>query len=196
LKFLALAVLALTVDTGAAGAQSTERYDRAFRKYSRRFFGPAFDWRVFKAQAIAESGLDSAAASRAGARGLMQLMPSTFAQIQSKNPEFHSVDDPESNIAAGIYHARSLWRLWRSSVATPDRATFMFGSYNAGRGTILRAQQLAAARAYDPALWGSIVAVAPDVPRWRHRETLTYVSRIETNLGRLDAQGRLVRRAP
>ena len=125
----------------------------------------------------------------------MQLMPSTFAQIQSKNPEFHNVDHAESNIAAGIYHARSQWRLWRGSVAAEDRTTFMFGSYNAGRVPILRAQDLAAVRAFDPTRWASVEAVAPDVPRWRHRETLNYVRRIEGNLARLDAQGSVVRRA-
>ena len=125
----------------------------------------------------------------------MQLMPSTFAQVQSRNPELQSVDHPESNIAAGIYHARSLWRLWKASVAPEDRTTFMFGSYNAGRVPILRAQDLAAARAFDPARWASVEAVAPDVPRWRHRETLRYVRRIDANLARLDERGRVVRRA-
>ena len=190
-----LAAFLVALAAPAAAPRPTERYDATFRKYSRRFFGPAWDWRLFKAQALTESGLDSAAASRAGARGVMQLMPSTFAQIQSKNPEFHSVDHPESNIAAGIYHARALWRLWRGSVATEDRTTFMFGSYNAGRVPILHAQELAAARAFDPARWASVEAVAPDVPRWRHRETLNYVRRIEGNLARMDARGRLVRRA-
>jgi soluble lytic murein transglycosylase-like protein len=35
-------------------------------------------------------------------------MPSTFEQIQSKNPEFTSIDDPEANIAAGISYDRHL----------------------------------------------------------------------------------------
>ena len=51
------------------------------------------------------------------------------------------------------------------------------------------------ARAFDPARWASVEAVAAEVPRWRHRETLTYVRRIEANLARLDARGRVVRRA-
>jgi hypothetical protein len=71
----------------------------------------------------------------------------------------------------------------------------MFGSYNAGRVPILRAQELAAARAFDPTRWASVEAVAPDVPRWRHRETLNYVRRIEGNLARMDPRGRVVRRA-
>jgi len=33
-----------------------KKFDRHFSKYSKRYFGPAFDWRFFKAQAVAESG--------------------------------------------------------------------------------------------------------------------------------------------
>ena len=31
--------------------RATERFDDTFRKYTKRYFGPAVDWRVFKAQA-------------------------------------------------------------------------------------------------------------------------------------------------
>ena len=30
------------------------KYDQYFSKYSKRYFGPGFDWHLFKAQAIAE----------------------------------------------------------------------------------------------------------------------------------------------
>ena len=48
-----------------------DRYDETFKKYSKRYFGVGYDWRVFKAQALAESGMDTAAVSWVGARGLM-----------------------------------------------------------------------------------------------------------------------------
>jgi len=85
----------------------SERYDPTFRKYTKRYFGPAFDWKYFKAQGIAESGLDSTAKSWVGARGVMQLMPSTYRDIASHRPEFGTIDQPEWNIAAGIMHDRS-----------------------------------------------------------------------------------------
>ena len=47
-------------------ARDADRYDPAFRKYTKRFFGPAFDWRHFKAQGLAESGLDRVAGVLAG----------------------------------------------------------------------------------------------------------------------------------
>jgi membrane-bound lytic murein transglycosylase F len=184
----------LVLVSSAAGQGVTSRYDDVFRKYSKRFFGVGFDWRMFKAQAMTESNLNPDASSRAGARGIMQLMPSTFLEVQSKNPGWASIDDPEWNIAAGIYYDRRLWRLWRDSVDTEDHRHFMFGSYNAGRSPILRAQGLARRRALDPRYWASIEAVADLVRRWRHRETITYVQRIQGNLARMDERGRVVRK--
>jgi soluble lytic murein transglycosylase-like protein len=120
-----------------------ERYDELFRKYSKRFFGVGYDWRYFKAQGMAESNLDSAARSYVGARGIMQLMPTTFAQIQSRRTEFESIDHVEWNIAAGILHDRYLWQRWLVLGAVDDRRRFMFASYNAGEGPILRARGMA-----------------------------------------------------
>jgi membrane-bound lytic murein transglycosylase MltF len=161
------------------------RYDETFRKYSKRFFGIGYDWRTFKAQAMAESDLNPRARSRVGARGLMQLMPSTYRQIQSANPELRSIDDPEWNIAAGIEYDRYLWQLWDDHETDVDRRSFMLGSYNAGRATILRAQAAARRDSLDHRRWRSIETVAPRVRGWRHGETLAYVRKIDGNLSRL-----------
>src|SRR5437763_346807 len=72
----------------------TERYDPTFKKYSKRYFGPAFDWKYFKAQSYAESRLNANATSYVGARGLMQLMPSTYQEIASHRPDFGAIDQP------------------------------------------------------------------------------------------------------
>jgi membrane-bound lytic murein transglycosylase F len=159
-------------------AGDTGRYDDVFSKYSKRFFGPGFDWRVFKAQGLAESNLNPEARSWVGATGIMQLMPSTFAEVQSKNPELTDVNHPEMNIAAGIYYDRQLWKAWKDHESTRDRLSFMLGSYNAGRGTINRAKTRAVEEKLDGREWLSIETVAPRVTRWRHQETLTYVQRI------------------
>ena len=78
-------------DSTRAAARDQSRYDDIFKKYSKRYFGAPFDWRFFKAQGIAESELNANARSWVGARGIMQLMPSTFAAIASKRPEFRSI---------------------------------------------------------------------------------------------------------
>jgi membrane-bound lytic murein transglycosylase MltF len=196
LKMILFTVLLATACAAQAKAQSTvsARFDDAFRKYTKRFFGPGFDWRIFKAQSMTESNLNPDAVSRVGARGLMQLMPSTFEEIRTRNPELGQINDPEWNIAAGIYYDRQLWRHWTTGAADTDRQPFMFGSYNAGRGTILRAQKVAIGKSLEPHLWMSIQNVAPDVPGWRHQETIDYVQRIQFSFGRMDNRGRVIKK--
>jgi soluble lytic murein transglycosylase-like protein len=178
----------------------TDRYDPTFRKYSKRFFGVGFDWRYFKAQAMAESDLIPTARSWVGARGLMQLMPATFQEIQSKSPELESIDDPEWNIAAGIKHDRYLWRLWKNHGSSDERRACMFASYNAGQGTLGRAHGAARAEQLDDMTWSSIETIAPRIERWRYRETLSYVSKIHKNYLRLKKESepgaRLERQTP
>ena len=161
--------------------KATERYDPIFRKYTKRYFGVGTDWRLFKAQGMAESDLTPTARSRVGARGIMQLMPSTYGLIQSALPHFGAIDNPEWNIAAGILHDRDLWTLFKRDVGDEERWRFMFAGYNAGEGTIIRARRAALAERLDDRTWESIERVAPRVERWRYLETLGYVRTIERN---------------
>jgi len=190
---LLVGLFALSSPSTAAAHTVTDRYDDTFRKYSQRFFGPGYDWRVFKAQAMAESNIDMNAKSWVGARGIMQLMPSTFSEIRSKNPEMVAINKPEWNIAAGIYYDRELWKRWTDQQGEQSSQAFTMASYNAGRGTLLRAQDVARLKVLDPAIWINIETIAPNVPRWRHEETLAYVQRIEANLAKMDADGRIVK---
>ena len=188
-----IALLALAAGAQASAEMVTDRYDDTFRKYTKRFFGPGYDWRIFKAQAMAESNISMEAKSWVGARGIMQLMPGTFKEIQTKNPEIIAIDDPEWNIAAGIYYDRQLWGQWQKDSGEPYRRRFMFASYNAGRGTLLRAQKVARSRKLDPGVWPSIQSVAPHVPKWRHEETLGYVEKIDKHAASMDEEGRVGR---
>jgi soluble lytic murein transglycosylase-like protein len=162
-------------------ARESKRFDAIFQKYAKRYFGAGTDWRWFKAQGMAESDLTPTARSRVGARGIMQLMPSTYGQIKSALPRFGAIDDPEWNIAAGILHDRDLWTLWNRDVPEDQRWAFMFASYNAGEGTIMRARRTAVAERLDQSRWPAIERVAPKVERWRYSETLGYVRTITAN---------------
>jgi membrane-bound lytic murein transglycosylase F len=176
--------LLASLDTAAQERQATRqsrRYDSIFQKYAKRYFGAGTDWRWFKAQGMAESDLTPTARSRVGARGIMQLMPSTYGQIKSALPRFGKIDDPEWNIAAGILHDHDLWELWNRDVPEDQRWAFMFASYNAGEGTIMRARRTAAAERLDQSRWPAIERVAPRVERWRYSETLGYVRTINAN---------------
>ena len=193
-----VAAVALVTTVAAATAPyawaqaPSDKYDDTFRKYTKRSFGPGFDWRIFKAQGMAESNLNPEARSSVGARGIMQLMSTTYKEVRSKNPELGKIDNPEWNIAAGIAYNRQLWTQWKPDTDAGHLLEFMFGSYNAGRGTLLRAQRVARDRALDQRVWPSIQTVAPSVPRWRSIETLTYVDRIKANLLRMDDKGRVI----
>ena len=152
----------------------TDRYDALFRKYAKRFFGPGFDWRWFKAQGIAESGLQENAESWVGAKGIMQIMPATLREIAEKSdlPVLDN-DDPGANIAAGIFYDRTLYERWDDIPQTRERLAFTFASYNGGRSRILRAQDACNA---DCVLWAHVTGHAPD-------ETRGYVARIMTLMG-------------
>lgn len=155
----------------------TDQYDDYFRKYTKRYFGPNFDWRWFKAQGIAESALKPKAASHVGAQGVMQIMPATFEEIKDENPYFTHVEEPRWNIAAGIFYDRMLYKKWSDKVAvTDDRLAFTFGSYNAGLGNILNAWKRAG-RVEDPGeQWAKTSPFAPG-------ETRAYVARIRGLMG-------------
>jgi soluble lytic murein transglycosylase-like protein len=161
--------------------RATERFDPIFKKYTKRYFGVGTDWRWFKAQGMAESDLTPTARSRVGARGNMQLMPSTYGQIRTALPQFGAIDNPEWNIAAGILHDRDLWTLWKNELDEPERWRFTFAGYNAGEGTIMRARKTALAAKLDNRTWPNIESVAPTVERWRYTETLEYVRKIQAN---------------
>mgnify|MGYP001389938998 CR=1 FL=1 len=178
---LALMLSQVEPNTEAQYAQYNEftKFDRYFSKYSKRYFGIAFDWHYFKAQDVAESSLQTDAESPAGAVGIMQIMPSTFADIRERHPAIKGpLDSPRWNIAAGIWYDRQNYVSWSESRPFDDRLKFMFGSYNAGRGNILQAQRKAQDQGLNANLWQSIEKELPSVTGRHSRETLTYVSRI------------------
>jgi membrane-bound lytic murein transglycosylase F len=167
---------------------SNTRYDDLFKKYTRQYFGPGFDWKVFKAQAMAESNLSVTAKSWVGARGIMQLMPATYREIQTKNPELGQVDDPRWNIAAGIFYNKKLYEAWKEMGSIQTRLSYVLGSYNAGRGTLLNAKQTVQKEGLDEQQWRNVEDHAHKVPRWRYTETLNYVRRIQSFYGELSSR--------
>ena len=158
---------------------SVTKYVSYFKKNTKHCFGPGFDWRYFKSQAIAESNLNSDAKSHAGAKGIMQIMPKTFEEIKYKNSSIKgTAQQPKWNIAAGIYYDRAIWNLWKAKRPFGDRLAFMFGSYNAGKGNILKAQEIAQKKGMNPNMWSSIEKNLMEVTGKCSRETIGYVNKI------------------
>lgn len=160
----------------------TKKYDTHFRKYSKRYFGVGFDWRWFKSQGIAESGLKNSAKSSVGAVGIMQILPSTYADIHKKSPYLSSgtLDDPRWNIAAGIFYDRILYKRWQKTLDTssPEDDLYMtFASYNAGHGRISRVVRRTKKQKGNIAGWEDIKQHVPS-------QTRHYVKRIKFLMGK------------
>jgi soluble lytic murein transglycosylase-like protein len=75
----------------------------------------------------AESGYNAGALSKAGARGLMQLMPDT-----AKRYGVHNVMDPAENISGGVKYLRDLMVLFDGNMELAVAA------YNAGENAVIR----------------------------------------------------------
>lgn len=73
-----------------------------------------------------ESNLDHAARSEAGARGLLQVMPPTAAELRL------DPDHPDSNVLAGARYLKSMMGRF-------DSADLALAAYNAGPGAVERA---------------------------------------------------------
>ena len=158
-----------------------KQYDGHFRKYSKRFFGPAFDWHYFKAQAVAESNLRPDAKSYVGAEGIMQIMPRTFEEIKHKSKLIQgTATEPKWNIAAGIWYNKQQFDFWQKGRSLEERLKFMYGSYNAGRGNLLKAQREAIDAGLNPRIWQSMYNALPKVTGKHSEETLGYVEKIFT----------------
>ena len=181
--FLAALVLGLFLLVGravAAPGVDSGRYDDDFRREARLRFGYGTDWRWFKAQGIAESGLDPAVCSAAGACGLMQFMPGTALAMGLQN-RF----DARASIRAGIAYDKQLWDEFTAPRPLTDRLFFTFAAYNWGLGHVLRrAQPCARERFGADHLFRHI---APCLPA----ETQDYVPRIQAWRERLRARAGL-----
>ena len=144
-------------------------------------FGMGFDFKWFKAQAIAESKLKKDAKSWVGAKGIMQIMPKTFEEIKEKNPIFNNVYVPRWNIAAGIYYDKKMYNFWKNERPFLDKLRFAFASYNAGPQNILKGQKYCDKKKKgDCNLWKHVEPYGPNIKSWRHQETQKYIREIFT----------------
>ena len=82
---------------------------------------------LVKAVALVESGFNPKAVSSAGARGLMQLMPSTAKRYGISN-----LHDPYQSLKAGAAHLRDLLDEYDGNV------TLALAAYNAGSGAVAK----------------------------------------------------------
>lgn len=84
---------------------------------------------LVKAVIQVESNFNPDAISRAGARGLMQLMPGTAARYSVAT---HQLANPRANIDAGVKHLAYLKTLF------PNNLDFVLAAYNAGEYNVMK----------------------------------------------------------
>lgn len=177
--FPAIAVLAVTPAAAANAPPAAHPYAAHVAQAAQRFRIPeAWIWAVMRV----ESYGNPAAISRAGAMGLMQIMPGTWAILTARYRLGGNPWDARANIHAGAAYLREM-------VDRYGDLPTAFAAYNAGpgrvddwrqRGRPLPAETLAYVAKIAPILDMSGVAspaalpaTAPAAPSWREATLFT-----------------------
>ncbi len=159
------------------------RWDDLIRRYAGHY---GLDWRLVAAQMYEESRFDETQVSPAGAAGLMQIMPATARELGLETRE-----DPEGSIRAGTEYLSGLIRRFDPDLPLATRIRFALASYNAGRGHVQDARDLAARLGWSPDEWyGSVerALLLLQLPEYyrgtrygfcRANETVRYVQEID-----------------
>src|SRR5947209_13646074 len=143
---------------------------KLFEQYAERY---KFDHLLILAQAYQESRLEQNCKSRAGAIGVMQVLPQTGTLMKVGD-----IKRLEPNVHAGVKYLRSIIDKYFSDpqISDYDRTLFAFAAYNAGPTRVRSLRKKAARQQLDPNVWfGNVEMVASQVVG---TETVHYVSNI------------------
>lgn len=156
---------------------SFDRYDDDIRHAVKIYWKADFDdWKYWKAQLYQESLLDPSAVSPVGAIGLAQFMPATWNDIsRSLGWSGVSATQADAAIEAGAFYMARLRRGWSAPRPSLDRHHLAEASYNAGTGSILKAQ----AACGGATNWPQISPCLALVTGALSQQTLDYITRID-----------------
>lgn len=155
------------------------QYDAIIKSATCDLLPKDFDWRLIKAQLIAESNLNESARSSVGALGIAQFMPKTWDQVRCDMglPAHASCDHAQYAIPGCCFYMEQMWDSWNVKREPIDRYCLALASYNAGIGNIVKAQKLAD-NVND---YASIIKKLPMVTGTANtKQTTDYVRRILT----------------
>lgn len=111
------------------------------------------DWRLILAIIHQESFFDSMAVSRAGAFGLMQIMPRTGMGLQSQL-NLEDTRSAKNNLIAGIHYYANLVATFEAF--GEDKYKFALASYNAGLARMIDVMTIAAYYEKDYKKWDEV----------------------------------------
>jgi membrane-bound lytic murein transglycosylase MltF len=158
--------------TSEAELRKFQQMVELFKRYSTQY---QFDYLMISAQAYQESQLDQSARSKAGAVGVMQVLPKTARDPVVAIPDVTKLDN---NIHAGVKYLRFMTDRYfdEPGMDATNRTLFAFAAYNAGPAKVARLRKQAAREGLDPDVWfGNVEHVAAKVIG---RETVQYVGNI------------------
>jgi len=139
---------------------------------------PGMDYRLFKSLLFTESKLNPFARSQAGALGLAQFMPDTWAEWAPKAGHAGKpATDPEAAIFTGAAYLAYLIDKWTSPRPEMDRLCLAMLSYNAGFKHALTAQKIAKGSVMYRDIVGSLAKV-PGLSAIRVKDGQNYASKI------------------
>ncbi len=125
-------------------------YDDMIKRYSAYV---NWDWRLLAALIYQESNFRNDVVSRAGAFGIMQMMPQT-ASIYGVD----STSAPKEQIAAGVKFIRWIDHELKKEISDPtERQKFVLAAYNVGLAHVYDARRLAAKNNKNPNVWSGNV---------------------------------------
>lgn len=125
-------------------------YDSHFREAATK---TGWDWRLIAAQCYQESGFDPSAVSGAGARGLMQIMPSTARGLGVDPEQLYS---PEVSIATAATYIARLNSQFTDIRDREERVKFVLAAYNGGSGHVRDAMALAQKYGRNASRWDDV----------------------------------------
>ena len=111
------------------------------------------DWRLILAIIHQESLFNPNAVSRAGAFGLMQIMPSTGRGLQNEL-SLEDTKTPRNNLTAGMYYYATL--VANFEFAGEDKFAFALAAYNAGFGRVIDAMTITNYFGKDYKKWDNV----------------------------------------
>lgn len=131
------------------------QYDDLFKKYAPNV---GWDWRLLAAQAFVESKFKPNARSWVGARGLMQIMPSTARGYKTKVSQ---LGNPEVSLKVATQLINDLDSYLLKYVPNDkERLKFVIAAYNVGIAHVYDAIALAKKYGLDPQVWDDNVSKA------------------------------------